>query len=77
MKYSVGSRVRVRKDLKYREYYTMEDGIRGDCVTKDMLEFCGKVVTISYADGKYKIKEDGGEFWWVDGMFGTSRCLMA
>ena len=77
MKYRVGSRVRVRKDLKRHEYYLMEDGITEDCVTEDMLELCGKVVTISYADGKYKIKEDYGGFWWTDGMFGTSKCLMA
>ena len=55
----------------------MEDGYVEDCVTKDMLELCGKVVTISYADGKYKVKEDDGEFWWTDGMFDTSKCLMA
>ena len=77
MKYRVGSRVRVRKDLKYSEYYPMEDGIAGDCVTEAMLELCGKVVTISYADEKYKVKEDDGEFWWVDGMFDTLKCLMA
>ena len=76
MKYRVGSRVRVRKDLKRHEYYLMEDGIADDCVTEDMLELCGKVVTISYADGKYKVKEDDGEFWWTDGMFDTSKCLM-
>ena len=77
MKYRVGSRVRVRKDLKYFEYYPMEDGDAEDCVTKNMLELCGKVVTISYADGKYKVKEDEGGFWWTDGMFDTSKCLMA
>lgn len=76
MKYGVGSRVRVRKDIE-RKYYLMEDGITEDCVVKDMLKFRGKVVTISYADGKYKIKEDGGDFWWVDGMFVTSKCIMA
>lgn len=77
MKYKVGSRVRVRKDIKCGKYYLMEDGIEGDCVTEDMLELCGKVVTISYADGKYKVKEDDGGFWWVDGMFDTLKCLMA
>lgn len=77
MKYKVGSRVRVRKDIKCHEYYLMEDGVIEDCVVKEMLKFCGKVVTISYADGKYKIKEDGGDYWWVDGMFGTSKCIMA
>lgn len=76
MKYKVGNRVRVRKDIECG-YYLMDDGIREDCVVKDMLEFRGKMVTISYADGKYKIKEDGGNFWWVDGMFGTSKCFMA
>lgn len=76
MKYGVGSRVRVRKDIE-RKYYLMEDGITEDCVVADMLKFRGKVVTISYADGKYKIKEDGGDFWWVDGMFGTAKCIMA
>lgn len=77
MKYKVGNRVRVRKDIKCREYYLMEDGFAGDCVTKEMIKFRDKVVTISYADGKYKIEEDGGDFWWVDGMFGTSKCIMA
>ena len=77
MKYNVGSRVHVRKDIKCNEYYLMENGIAEDCVTKEMLKFRGKVVTISYADGKYKIKEDGGDFWWVDGMFDTSKCIMA
>lgn len=76
MKYKVGSRVRVRKDIEDHEYYLMEDGETEDCVVEDMLKFRGKIVTISYADGKYKIKEDKGNFWWVDGMFGTSKCLM-
>lgn len=35
----------------------------------DMDEYCGKVITISSihhrAEGEYyKIKEDGGRFWW-------------
>lgn len=77
MKYKVGSRVHVRKDIKCREYYLMEDGVTMDCVTKEMLKFRGKVVTISYAGSKYKIEEDGGDFWWVDGMFGVSKCIMA
>lgn len=77
MKYKIGSRVRVRKDIECHRYYLMEDGIAEDCVVKEMLKFRGKVVTISYAGGKYKIKEDGGNFWWVDGMFDTSKCLMA
>ena len=76
MKYRVGSRVRVRKDIKDRKYYLMDDGVTEDCVVEDMLKFRDKIVTISYADGKYKIKEDGGDFWWVDGMFGQSKCLM-
>lgn len=77
MKYKVGNRVRVRKDIKYGEHYLMENGDEWDCVTKEMLKFRGKVVTISYAGSKYRIEEDGGDFWWVDGMFGTSKCIMA
>ena len=62
MMYKVGDIVRVREDLKlheiYDEYY----------VTKEMLRFAGRNVTIKYVEyDSYRIEEMG--LYWTDGMF--------
>lgn len=67
MKYKVGDKVRVRKDL-------VIDSIYGeDSFTEEMAMFRGKVVTISKIlnNGKYYILEDGSEYdWsWTNEMF--------
>lgn len=62
MKYKVGDKVRVRKDLEiYKDY-------GGEMVTSDMAHFRGKEVTIIAIDeGDYIIEEDGD--FWTDEMF--------
>lgn len=64
MKYKVGDKVKVRKDLKlggtYGEYY----------VTNNMHKLAGDTVTISSVhDYGYKIFEDNGICHWADKMF--------
>ena len=82
MKFKVGDKVRVRKreDLVKKYPRTMfglrigevnSDGdVTGMQMTHDMLEFCGKVVTIAdTSDHYYKIEEDNGVWGWIDEMF--------
>jgi len=60
MKYKVGDKVRVRKDLVIDSVYG------GDSFTEGMAMFRGKVVTISKIlnNGKYYILEDDSECAW-------------
>lgn len=69
MKYKVGDRVRVRRDLKALKHYYSEDKKTCDITVLPMLEMAGKIVTISKVldIGKYKIKEFGWS--WTDEMF--------
>lgn len=71
MKYKVGDKVVVRKDLVEHESYYMEDGLTRDSAVSEMMGHCGKVVTICEIteSGKYQI----GDGWnWTDEMF---ECL--
>lgn len=66
MKYKVGDKVRIRKDLKVGERYD------GTSLTGKMLLWKGKKVTIlkvcSDYNG-YEIEGDDGCFLWTDSMF--------
>ena len=63
MKYNVGDKVRVRKDLvNYSEY-------GGELFVREMQQFKGKVVTICrLLDDKYFIREDTSEYAWTNEM---------
>ena len=65
MKYKVGDKVRVRKDIVDNSKYG------GELFTGEMRQFVGKVVTISELldDDKYFIREDTSEYAWTDEMF--------
>ena len=67
-KYKVGDKVVVRVDLKtFREIGELYGGYSA---TKTMIEFAGKVVTISKVDyDHYKIEDDKGSYNWTDEMF--------
>ena len=61
MKYKVGDKVRVRKDLVLGDYYG------GICYTDGMNEFKGKECVITDIDTiSYQINDYG--FWWTDEM---------
>lgn len=66
MKYKVGDKVRVRKDLKVRQNY-------GDCCfVEGMKNYRGRTVEIAEAfnaSGNYQIKEDECSFYWAEEMF--------
>ena len=64
MKYKVGDKVRVRKDLNLASVY-------GRClVTLDMLGYRDKVVTIAAVlHDSYKVEEDCETRYWTDKMF--------
>ena len=64
MKYKVGDKVRVRKDLKAGSFYGE------DSFLVDMKKYSGKIMTvdkITYKN-KYKLKEDFGHYYWTDEM---------
>lgn len=69
MKYKVGDKVRVRKDLCAGDgkVYHMEGGRYGDTFVSAMAHLVGKVVTIRAADKMYAIEEFG--YNWTDEMF--------
>lgn len=67
MKYKVGDKVRVRRDFADKSY-CMEDGVHSWCVTNEMLELRGRVVTINEAFiSGYRINDF--PCWWTDEMF--------
>jgi hypothetical protein len=64
MKFKVGDKVRVRKDLVDEQKYG------GQCFVYDMSKFMDKIATIkSVYNSCYCIEEDGGEWFWTDEMF--------
>ena len=73
MKYKVGDKVRVRKDLKCGEWYTNKSGSCGGLITEEMSRFIGNEVTIAVISprGFYYIKEDDGlhKMMWQDFLF--------
>ena len=68
MKYKVGDKVRVRKDLKKGTYYYMSDKTIANDATQSMIDLAGKTVTIYGTHlNQYRIKECS--FEWTDDMF--------
>lgn len=67
MKYNVGDKVKVRKDLKPGNLYFMDNMIYYNGVTSEMLKFSGKVVEITSVDTFYRIR--GSRYLWTDEMF--------
>lgn len=73
MRYKVGDKVRVRKDLDVFERYYHDDGSESNVVIEEMLELRGQVVKIaSIFSGQYDLETLTGkeiQCRWVDGMF--------
>lgn len=71
MKYKVGDKVRVRKDLKCGEWYKNKSKSQMSLVTKGMSRFIGKEVTIVAISpyGDYRIKEDNEPQEWAEFLF--------
>lgn len=66
MKYEIGDKVRVRKDLEVDESY----GYSGLTFVDEMEQYKGRVVTIESidSDGNYTLEEDDCDWWWNDEM---------
>lgn len=67
MKYKVGDKVRVRKDLQVSDYF-------GKTASNSMTSHAGREVTIrSFYSNRfeqyYTIEEDDGEYKWTEAMF--------
>ena len=67
MKYKVGDKVRVRKDLQVSDYF-------GKTASNSMTAHAGREVTIRSFYGNrfeqyYTIEEDDGEYKWTEAMF--------
>jgi hypothetical protein len=71
MKYKVGDKVRVRKDIKCGEWYTNKSKSCGALITKEMSRFIGNEVTIAAISpyGGYYIKEDDEPHAWEEFLF--------
>lgn len=76
MKYKIGEKVVVKKNLSDSKTYYMlrEDGTQnlhvGDCYVGEMKNFAGKTVTIQeYRAGRYVVKELENLYLWTDEMF--------
>lgn len=70
MKYKVGDKVRVRKDLKVNSRYYSADKKHSDVAVDEMVKLAGKTVTVEKTYnkiGKYSIKE--ANYVWTDEMF--------
>ena len=68
MRFKVGDKVRVRKDLEVGKRYYMDDKKEDICFAFGMKEFLGKIVTIrSIFYEKYKITES--DYFWTCEMF--------
>lgn len=69
MKFKIGDKVRIRKDLKEGDSFEVY-------VTDRMEEFAGKIVTITKAwknnGERYEIKEDMNSYTWSEDMFENS-----
>lgn len=76
MKYKVGDKVKIRRDLIVGKSYTVSDlpctFVREMKKTSESYDY----VTITLCDprdkDRYKIHEDGGVYWWTDAMFEES-----
>lgn len=64
-----GDTVMVRNDLVDGGIYYMDDNSSRNTFVMHMKPYLGKMVTIDKVNNQYKIKEDGGEWSWTDGMF--------
>lgn len=67
MKYKVGDKVRVRKDLVVDKVYG-EDKV---LINVNMKKYFGKIMTVDkiISTGKYKLKEDTSHWVWTEEMF--------
>ena len=61
MKYKVGDKIRVRRDLVVGKTYRGLDFLPGH------KKECGKIFTIEYSDGEY-YRLNGSEYWWSEEM---------
>ena len=73
MKYKIGTRVRVRKDLVVDKIYSNEDGTVHDAFVATMEVRCKKCAIVKgYEYSKYKLQFDGeddiDQKFWTDGM---------
>lgn len=76
MRYKVGQKVLVRKDLCYEGDYYMEGGVHRNGVVSSMISLKGQVATILtvFSDGSgYTLKEDRGGWTWTDEMLELSN----
>lgn len=76
MRYKIGQRVLVRKDLDRYKEYCMEGGFHSNSVSWSMFELKGKVVIIrEYVNGDmgYRIEGDSYGWVWTDDMLELSN----
>ena len=76
MRYKIGQKVLVIKDLSWRKSYFMEGGRYRNSVSLSMERYRGKIMTIDgfvKGDRGYTLKEDGDRWTWTDEMLEVSN----
>lgn len=69
--YKVGDRVIIREDLHACNYEAEQSGWWPCEAVRGMLKYAGQAATITEVcgSGQYSIDLDGGNWFWVSGMF--------
>ena len=69
MKFKVGDKVRIRKDLEARKYYCMADKLQFAITTPSMVEYRGEIATICAITNQGFYVIDVSPYHWTDEMF--------
>lgn len=69
MRYKLGDKVTIRKDLVVKRYYFGDNTGFNVLFVKDMKKFLGRTaIIVSLCNSSYKLNIDNGLWFWTDEM---------
>lgn len=69
MRYKLGDKVTIRKDLVVKKFYFDDSKYWSSMFVKDMKKFLGRTATIvRLCNSSYKLDIDNGLWFWTDEM---------